>query len=196
MKQSNKYPVSPTNFNGNWFSNTPRLFVVPLVLIMAFAGIAVAQLNKLNFVEAAKDPFAVKLESTRALEHRVLDLINVKRFENGKQPLAWVDAEANAARSHSSDMAANNYLSHADLAGVTMIGRAKEFHFNDWNLLGENIGWISGKGDPALRVVESWMNSKGHRSNILNRKFSESGIGIAISMDGKYYFTQVFVRRH
>lgn len=196
MKQSNRYSVPPTKFISNFSPYPSGRLIVPLVFVLAFAGIAIGQLNDLNFVGANKAPMAVEIESTRALEHRILDLVNVKRIENGKQPLAWVETEANAARSHSVDMAVNNYLSHADLGGVTMIGRAKEFGFNNWTLLGENIGWISGKGDPALRVVESWMNSKGHRDNILNRKFSESGIGIAVAIDGKYYFTQVFVRRN
>ncbi|MEO7659119.1 MAG: CAP domain-containing protein, partial [Pyrinomonadaceae bacterium] len=73
--------------------------------------------------------------------------------------------------------------------------RADQFGLNDWRRIGENIAWVMGHADPAVRVVECWMRSPGHRNNILDSNFREAGLGLAVANDGKYYFTQVFVKR-
>jgi uncharacterized protein YkwD len=52
---------------------------------------------------------------------------------------------------------------------------------------------VGGFSDPIQHVVEGWMNSPGHRKNILEPRWKESGIGIFINSNGTYYFTQVFV---
>jgi uncharacterized protein YkwD len=138
---------------------------------------------------------APNLASREQMERRVFDLVNAERASNGLTPLMWIDKAADAARSHSEDMAANRYLSHYDLHGRKVSQRAEDAGLNDWRWLGENIAWLSGHSDPTNRVVENWMRSKGHRENILQQNFNQSGIGMAVSSDGKYYFTQVFVLR-
>jgi uncharacterized protein YkwD len=91
-------------------------------------------------------------------------------------------------------MATNNFFSHTDPQGRRSGKRADQLGVSDWKQIGENIAWLSGK-DPAERVVRCWMQSSGHRENILTSSYRESGIGLSIAADGKYYFTQVFVRR-
>ena len=130
-----------------------------------------------------------------SIEHRVFDLINDERAHYGRSPLAWVERVADSARYHSRDMATNAYFNHADLAGKRATTRIEMFGLNDWRQVGENIAWLSGGDDPAARVVRLWMESPGHRENILNRSFRESGIGLARSNDGKLYLTQVFLLR-
>ena len=107
----------------------------------------------------------------------------------------WTDATAATARYHSASMAKNDYFSHGDLMGKQVEDRASKFGVSDWRWIGENIAWVSGHPDPASRVVECWMRSRGHRENILQSKFREGGIGMALASDGKYYFTQVFLFR-
>ncbi|MFT3746157.1 MAG: CAP domain-containing protein [Pyrinomonadaceae bacterium] len=128
-------------------------------------------------------------------ELRVFDLVNEERKKLGIQPLIWNEKAASAARSHSDDMAGSGYLSHSDLFGGKPDDRVAKAGLNDWRRLGENIAWVSGHADPLTRVVECWMNSPGHRENMLNPKFRESGLGMTVTNDGKSYFTQVFVSR-
>jgi uncharacterized protein YkwD len=135
------------------------------------------------------------IESNYSLERRVFDLVNNERVGNGRGMLVWSDQVAAIARFHSNDMAENSYFSHEDRQGNRLIKRADHLGLSNWRDIGENISWLTGFEDPVRRAVEGWMNSAGHRENILNPSYRESGIGVAVSTDGKYYFTQIFVRR-
>lgn len=130
-----------------------------------------------------------------SIEKHIFALINDERRQNGLSSLAWVERAADSARSHSSDMAINNYFGHSDLNGKHASARADAFGLSDWRSIGENIAWLSGGVDAATRVVKLWMESPGHRENILNRTFRESGVGLARSNDGKIYITQIFILR-
>lgn len=60
-----------------------------------------------------------------------------------------------------------------------------------WQMLGENVAF----GQPtAAKVVDSWMHSTGHRTNILNSTFTEMGAGYAVDRTGRPYYVQVFGR--
>lgn len=128
----------------------------------------------------------------RYLEQDVLDLINKERIANSLPPLAWNQKVADMARQHSKDMSWNNYFNHRGLDGKMVTDRAEAFGIN-WQMIGENIAMVGGFSDPIQHVVEGWMNSPGHRKNILEPRWKESGIGIFINSNGTYYFTQVFV---
>jgi uncharacterized protein YkwD len=73
--------------------------------------------------------------------------------------------------------------------------RADAGGVHKWKAIGENIAFNQGYKNPIEFAVERWMKSTGHRENILNDRWKESGIGIAITADGAYYFTQVFIER-
>lgn len=154
-----------------------------------------AQIAELSFAPAGAERFDSSALSARSIERRVFDLVNNERVKIGLQPLIWLDRAADSARTHSQDMAGNNYFSHKDLGGKLAGSRADKCGLNDWRLIGENIAWISGGGDTASRTVNSWMRSEGHRENMLNPKFKESGIGLAVTREGKYYFTQILMLR-
>jgi uncharacterized protein YkwD len=98
------------------------------------------------------------------------------------------------ARQHSEDMARQNFFSHAGPGGDTT-DRARSLGIRGWSALGENIAYNQGFDDPAAFAVERWMGSPKHRSNILSRMFTRSGLGIARAADGRIFFTQVFVAR-
>jgi uncharacterized protein YkwD len=98
---------------------------------------------------------------------------------------------AAVARYHSNNMVTYNFFSHIDPQGRRSDKRADQLGVR-WKDISENIAWVSGS-DPATKVVRSWMQSAGHRENLLDPKLKESGIGLAIAPDGKYYFTQVFM---
>lgn len=166
-----------------------------LLLVFGFSGTAQAQTANMYLIDAAFTVPAKESERASSLEFRVFELVNAERIKNGRDALVWVEQAAAVARFHSVDMAQFDYLSHADTLGRNVDKRADKLGLNDWRLIGENIAWLSGYADPAARVVQSWMNSPGHRQNILQSKFREGGIGMALTPAGKYYFTQVFVSR-
>ncbi len=127
------------------------------------------------------------------IESKAFALINQKRLDRGLVKLVWNNQAARLARQHSKNMAQNDFFSHAGLNGEMVDERATEFGATDWEAIGENIAFCQGFTNPAEFVVGRWMLSTGHRENILNRIWTESGIGMAKTSDGKYYFTQVFI---
>ncbi|WP_426103576.1 CAP domain-containing protein [Massilia sp. TSP1-1-2] len=104
-------------------------------------------------------------------------------------PLAWNNALAQAAFSHSSDMAEQRYFSHQGKDGRQVAQRATQAGYG-WRLIGENIA--AGQ-DSAADAVASWLDSPGHCVNIMNPGFTEMGAAFAISggeRAGRVYWTQ------
>ena len=90
-------------------------------------------------------------------------------------------------------MAEYGYLSHTDSLGLDFgerLGRKTVAPYP----AGENIG-RNNFPDSARVVVEAWRQSPNHLKNILNEKFTETGIGVAENPDGLVFFTQIFVGR-
>ena len=112
-------------------------------------------------------------------EGAVLAIVNSERAKAGCKALTVDGRLAAAARKHSADMVARHYFSHTTPNGVTMAQRIDREGYR-WSTIGENIA----AGQPnATEVMKAWMNSPGHRANILNCKFQQIGIGVAF--DGR-----------
>ncbi len=111
----------------------------------------------------------VNAATTSATE--VLALINIERAERKLPRLTMDNKLTAAARSHAVDMSRRGYFSHTSLDGEGMSGRLRRAGAS-YTTAGENIahGQTS-----AASVVKSWMNSPGHRRNILNPKYSKVG---------------------
>lgn len=133
------------------------------------------------------------ITTSEGLEKRVFDLINDRRKAKGLKPLVWNPSVAGVARSHSKEMALYDYFSHTDVDGYLVDNRAIRAGMNDWTAIGENIAYLRGFDDPAENAVERWMQSPSHRDNLLDSRWRETGIGLAIASDGTYFFTQVFM---
>ena len=127
------------------------------------------------------------------LERQVFDLINKTRTENGDAPLVWSDQAAAIAREHSADMASNKYFSHRGTDGTMVDDRAERLGLSNWQAIGENIAFVAGVQNPAEFTVARWMESPAHRGNLLDKRWTESPIGVALRPDGTIYFTQVFI---
>jgi hypothetical protein len=137
---------------------------------------------------AADPEHGSQFEATPA-EQEVLRLTNDQRRENGLQPLNFNAKLAETARQHSANMARSNTLAHT-LEGSTMTSRIKASGY-PFLAIGENIAF----NDPTPEaVLNSWMHSPGHRANILNKNFTELGVGIADDVNGEPYYTQDFGR--
>ncbi len=117
---------------------------------------------------------------------------NAFRVYHGLKPLKWSDKAAKSARLHSEDMAENDYFSHTGLNGSSCSQRM-EAQGISWSWCGENIagGTIRFLG---FHSFDGWVNSEGHRNNILKAAFTNLGVGIAYDKSSKYtyYHTQNF----
>lgn len=129
------------------------------------------------------------------LERRAFDLINQRRENCGLTPLKWSDDVARIARLHSENMANFNFFSHTDMNGLMVNDRADVLGIRKWQAIGENIAYNQGFENPVEFAVERWMQSPKHRDNLLSSRWRESGIGIAVTENGTYYFTEVFLVR-
>jgi len=150
------------------------------------------------------------------LEKEIHVLINKERKKHNLSALAWNDALSTIARKHSSDMAKRNYFSHFSPEGHDFSYRYKQAGYScalrvdDRIYLGaENIfqnnlydrivyvndvpnyEWNT-MAHIAETTVQGWMNSPGHRKNILTPEWKSEGIGVAVSPDDKVYITQNF----
>ncbi|WP_051830846.1 MULTISPECIES: CAP domain-containing protein [Streptomyces] len=118
---------------------------------------------------------------------QVVDLVNAERAKAGCGPVSSEPRLASAAQSHSDDMADRNYFDHASPEGYHADHRIEATGYR-WSTWGENIA--RGQKDPAA-VMDAWMNSPGHRANILNCAFKQLGVGVRTGSGGPWW-TQVF----
>ena len=167
---------------------------------------------------ATPTPPAVQLSGKeQSIARLIHEKINSQRRRHGLQPLKWNPTITVIAQRHSEDMAANSFFSHNNRQGQSPTDRGLAMGFDcrkDYPGyytygLAENIwqgytygstttiGFITRKNflsddEIASRSVSGWMNSPGHRENILTREYTDSGIGVAITEDDKVYTTQNF----
>lgn len=119
-------------------------------------------------------------------ENEVVRLVNEKRAENGLSKLTADWELSRVARYKSQDMKDNNYFSHTSPIYGSPFDMIKNFGIS-YRTAGENIA--KGQSTPQA-VVNAWMNSSGHRANILNASFKKIGVGFV--KNGKYW-TQMFI---
>ncbi|MBQ4585391.1 MAG: LysM peptidoglycan-binding domain-containing protein [Clostridia bacterium] len=121
-------------------------------------------------------------------EKQVTDLVNKERTKRGLNPLTYDWELSRVARYKSQDMKDKNYFSHTSPTYGTPFQMMKSFGIT-YKTAGENIA--RGYNTPES-VVNGWMNSSGHRANILNSTYTRIGVGYV--KDGNYW-TQMFVSK-
>ncbi|MBR2024442.1 MAG: SafA/ExsA family spore coat assembly protein [Clostridia bacterium] len=119
-------------------------------------------------------------------EKEVVTLVNIERAKKGLSPLTYDWELSRVARYKSQDMKDNNYFSHTSPTYGSPFQMMKNFGIT-YKTAGENIA--KGYKTPEA-VVNGWMNSSGHRANILNSSFTKIGVGYV--KDG-HYWTQMFI---
>jgi uncharacterized protein YkwD len=144
------------------------------------------------------------------LEQKIHQLVNFERKVVERTALEWDDQLAKLAQAHSEDMAKRKYFKHVTPEGLTPMKRAEAAGYNACQLMGENIyqnnlysrvitekkrttyDWNS-IDQIASTTVKNWMQSEGHRQNLLEKNYTKEGIGVAIDEadEGKVYITQV-----
>jgi uncharacterized protein YkwD len=123
-----------------------------------------------------------------AFEAEVVTIVNQERAKVGCPAVTVDDRLTAAARAHSADMAARNYFSHTTPEGVDFATRITNAGYR-WSGAGENIA--KGQRTPQ-EVMTSWMNSDGHKANILNCGYKNLGVGVAADSSGTLLWTQDF----
>ncbi|KAF1773124.1 CAP domain [Phytophthora cactorum] len=121
---------------------------------------------------------------------QMIDAVNAERTKAGLSALCTNKKLAAAAARHSKDMADNDFMEHDGSDGSTMSERITDAGYA-WNAVAENVA--AGQEDVAS-VMESWMNSEGHRANILGADYTMFGTAYAYNADStyKHYWTQDF----
>ena len=199
-------------------SGTGKTVTVAVTSTLSVSGVSATPLPSPSITpvpgKISDDPYTI---STTELAGRIHELINAERQSYGLSPLSYDASLAAIALSHSNDMALNNYFAHTNLAGQTpadrgnaagytckkdygsyyTIGIAENlFQNNLYTSVTETNGvytydWTSPE-EIARSSVTGWMNSAGHRKNILTATYDREGIGIAIASDDKVYITENF----
>ena len=130
----------------------------------------------------------VKDTTVTEYEQEVIRLVNEVRKENGLKPLTYDWELARVARYKSQDMKDNGYFAHNSPVYGSPFDMIKNFGIS-YRSAGENIA--RGQRTPEA-VMNAWMNSTGHRQNILNSSYTKIGVGYVA--DGKYW-TQMFIKQ-
>ncbi|EGZ30305.1 hypothetical protein PHYSODRAFT_421947, partial [Phytophthora sojae] len=128
--------------------------------------------------------------SQTGFQSLLLAAVNKERAACGLPSLCMSSKLQSAAQKHSNDMAAKNYMSHTGSDGSSMSQRITASGYQ-WTDIAENVA--AGQKDVAA-VMKSWMNSAGHKQNILSKDYTMFGCGYAYSAKSSYkhYWTQDF----
>ncbi|MDH2390981.1 CAP domain-containing protein [Streptomyces sp. HNM0663] len=118
-----------------------------------------------------------------SLARQVADLANQERAKAGCAPLRVDSRLQAAAQAHADDMAARNYYEHTSPEGKSAGDRMEAAGY-DWRTWGENIHKSPKDARTAMR---DWMDSPGHRENILNCEFKDLGVGVNLSSNGPWW---------
>lgn len=133
------------------------------------------------------DPAVVPGTTMSALElemaHDCFDMVNEERVRRGGDALLWSDEAAQAAYLHAVDMQQRSYFDHFDPEGHSPGYRMTQQGVS-WTYNGENIAYGY---DSAGDVMDGWMDSEGHRDNILHPIFTHIGIGVWLGPGGPFW---------
>jgi uncharacterized protein YkwD len=190
-------------------SHTLRTALITLLtalLLVPATGAAEAKKHRLK-AAAAQDCADADLEATAdnlpQIRAAILCLHNQIRAENDLPALREHKKLRKAALGHSRDMVKDTYFEHTTPEGVTMVDRilrTKYVREDEGWVLGENLAWGTGSYGTPRGALDAWMNSPGHRANILKRSFREMGVGVVLGVPvsdaaGTTYTVDFGVRR-
>lgn len=128
--------------------------------------------------------------TTTSQEDEVIRLVNVERSKQGLQTLTKNWELCRVARYKSADMANKGYFSHTSPTYGSPFKMMESFGIR-FSSAGENIAY--GQRTPQ-EVMNGWMNSPGHRSNIMSPSYTQIGVGMAKNSKGVLYWTQMFIK--
>jgi uncharacterized protein YkwD len=136
--------------------------------------------------------------SERIVVRSTLCVLNAERARHGLRALRLDQRLSRAARSHSEDMARHGYFDHTSRSGASFVDRIRRTGYlngaHRWKLA-ENIAWGTDSLASPRAITRAWMNSPGHRANILDASLREIGIGVASGKGPRALYTTDFGAR-
>jgi uncharacterized protein YkwD len=186
---------------------TALITLITALLLAPAAGVAEGKKHRPK-AKVAQECANADLEATgenlRQVRAAILCLHNQIRAEHDLPALRENKRLRKAALGHSREMVKDRFFEHTTPEGVTMVDRilrAKYVREDEGWVLGENLAWGTGAYGTPRGALDAWMESPGHRANILRPQFREIGIGIAVgapvgsSGQGATYTADFGVRR-
>ena len=174
------------------------LFVSLLFTLALFANkVAFSQ----SFQTGDSEPFYKTNFSENILtnleddEYEIFELVNNERRKRRLADLEWDERLAQLAQQFSRQMASQNFFSHHDREGRSVVDRANAARIKGWSKIGENLFYCEENGNYNALAIKGWMKSAGHRQNILDNAWTSTGIGVAFSRTGRIYVTQIFIQK-
>lgn len=148
------------------------------------------QIKNLALIYPGQKVYIPNIDDIKALEQEVVRLVNEERAKKGLQLLSHNWELSRVARYKSQDMIDKNYFAHNSPTYGSPFKMMESFGIR-FSAAAENIAY--GQRTPK-EVMNSWMNSPGHRNNILSPSFQQIGIGAAKDSKGYLYWTQMFIK--
>lgn len=149
------------------------------------------QFRNPNLIYPGQKVTIPNLDSTKSIENQVITLTNQERAKHGLRALAQDWELSRVARYKSMDMRDKNYFSHTSPTYGSPFTMMKNFGIA-YRAAAENIA--AGQ-TTAQEVVNAWMNSPGHRANILSSNYTYIGVGYAQGGSQRHYWTQMFISK-
>lgn len=149
------------------------------------------QISNPNLIYVNQIVKVPNLASVKLIEKQIITMVNAERAKANLTPLKHNWQLSRVARYKSQDMIDKNYFSHQSPTYGSPFNMRKNFGIK-YMAAGENIAYGQ---RTATEVMKGWMNSPGHRANILSKNYSEIGVGLAKKSDGTCYWTQQFIGR-
>ena len=149
------------------------------------------QFDNPNLIYPGQKVIIPKITKTKNIEQQVIQLTNQERKKHGLKPLQPYWELSRVARYKSRDMRDQKYFSHYSPLYGSPFNMMKNFGIS-YRSAAENIA--AGQRSPR-EVVNAWMNSSGHRKNILNPRMTHIGVGYAKGGSYGHYWTQQFIQK-
>jgi len=173
------------------FTHKVSWFLVSIASLVTLLTTSSEGKSAVRLVELDNPPEerSILLISSR-YDGELLQLTNQQRSSNGVPALRLSAQLGRAAQNHAEDMANQNFFSHTGSNGSRMSDRVNQVGYS-WQAVAENI--YMGTNASPNGAINGWMNSTGHRRNMLNSNYIEIGFGVA-TRGRNVYYVQVFGR--
>lgn len=148
------------------------------------------QVKNPNLIYPGQKLTVPSIDDVKTLENEVIKIVNAERARRGLHALKANWELSRVARYKSQDMINKGYFAHQSPTYGSPFDMMETFGLR-FSSAGENIAY----GQPSPKeVMTAWMNSTGHRNNILSSSFTEIGVGVATNKNGVRYWTQMFMK--
>jgi uncharacterized protein YkwD len=154
-----------------------------LTVVLALLALSLGVPSAAHAADCAGADVVPAADNLAVVGQATLCLVNQQRAAHGKRTLTENRILSGTSTAYSRRMVAQAFFAHASPDGGTLVSRLTAARYltggDDW-AAGENIGWGQGPLATPRSMVNAWMNSAGHRANILSADYSQIGLGLAM----------------